>query len=198
MDVEIQEQNNDNKSKSLPPSRALGDSRRSSSRGAISQSRDLDRIEKKEDSAKETPEEREERQFAEKLRRTETQEERDRLLARRQKFKNNLQPIELTKKVISLKSKIDSVNDEPLNEKRLRNKNKDVGDLIERRRNDGKVENQALVTQSNKTKFSRLTSDTGDSISLGIEDTLDMFDEENLEISNRSIKVQGTVFVSNL
>ena len=198
MDVEIQEQNNDNKSKSLPPSRALGDSRRSSSRGAISQSRDLDRIEKKEDSAKETPEEREERQFAEKLRRTETQEERDRLLARRQKFKNNLQPIELTKKVISLKSKIDSVNDEPLNEKRLRNKNKDVGDLIERRRNDGKVENQALVTQSNKTKFSRLTSDTGDSISLGIEDTLDMFDEENLEISNRSIKVQGTVCVSNL
>ena len=83
---------NGSKSKSLPPSRVLEDKRRSNSRGAVSQSRDQDNIEKKsKEIVKETPEEREEREFADKLKRAETQEDRDRLIARRQKFTNKVQ-----------------------------------------------------------------------------------------------------------
>ena len=105
--------NNETKSKSLPPSRALNDKRRSNSRGALSQSRDSENKEKDQERHRRNPEEREEREFAEKLKKAETQEERDRLLARRQKFGNNFQPIEPTKKVISLKSKTDnSINED--------------------------------------------------------------------------------------
>ena len=57
----------DVKSKSLPPSRALQNNRRSNSRGAISQSRDVDVRDDNEKRTKETPEEKEEREFQEKL-----------------------------------------------------------------------------------------------------------------------------------
>ena len=155
----------------------LEDKRRSNSRGAVSQSRDQDNIEKKsKEIVKETPEEREEREFADKLKRAETQEDRDRLIARRQKFTNKVQPIEITKKVISLKRKGEFVNyDEPLNEKRLRNKNKATSDQIE-------------------TKESSITSDSGDATTLRIEGTLDMLDKNNHETSNPVVKTKGTIY----
>ena len=143
----------DVKSKSLPPSRALTNNRRSNSRGAVSQSRDVDVRGDNEKGTKETPEEKEEREFQEKLNRAATQEERDRLVARRQKFQN-VQPIGLTKKVISLKSKLDDKKSE-----------------------------EALIDNSSSAKarkpiLSRLSSETGDAISLDVDDTLDMFEED--------------------
>ena len=142
----------DVKSKSLPPSRALQNNRRSNSRGAISQSRDVDVRDDNEKRTKETPEEKEEREFQEKLNRAATQEERDRLIARRQKFQN-VQPIGLTKKVISLKSKLD-----------------------EKKSEEALKENSSA--KARKPIISRLSSETGDAISLDVDDTLDMFEKD--------------------
>ena len=142
----------DVKSKSLPPSRALQNNRRSNSRGAISQSRDVDVRDDNKKRTKETPEEKEEREFQEKLNRAATQEERDRLVARRQKFQN-VQPIGLTKKVISLKSKLD-----------------------EKKSEEALKENSSA--KARKPIISRLSSETGDAISLDVDDTLDMFEKD--------------------
>ena len=151
--MDTKDPNNETKSKSLPPSRALNDKRRSNSRGALSQSRDSENKEKDQERHKRSPEEREELEFAEKLKKAETQEERDRLLARRQKFGNNFQPIESTKKVISLKSKADnSINEESFGERRVRKAGKEP------------------------------------------EDTLDMFNKDNLSEKNTADKVKGKVF----
>ena len=144
----------DVKSKSLPPSKAQTNNRRSNSRGAVSQSRDIDiRGDDNEKKSKETPEEKEEREFQEKLDRAATQEERDRLVARRQKFQN-VQPIGLTKKVISLKSKVDEKKSE---------------EIFTENSSSAKARNPII---------SRLSSETGDAISLDVDDTLDMFEED--------------------
>ena len=144
---------NDGKSKSLPPSRALINDRKSNSRGAISQSRDVDGSDKIADQKeKETPEERDERQFNEKLKRASTQEERERLLARRQKFRND-QPIELKKKVISLKSKPDDLTHEI------------------------SVKEKSVSVKTRISIKSRLAAETGDSISHDVDDTLDTLEE---------------------
>ena len=151
----------DVKSKSLPPSRALQNNRRSNSRGAISQSRDVDVRDDNEKRTKETPEEKEEREFQEKLNRAATQEERDRLVARRQKFQN-VQPIGLTKKVISLKSKLDE------------------------KKSEEALEENSSSAKARKSIISRLSSETGDAISLDVDDTLDMFekDTDTVQLSN--------------
>ena len=80
---------NDSKSKSLPPSKVQENNRRSNSRSAVSQSKDAEQREDYyTDRPKETADEREEREFQERLRRAETQEDRERMLARRKKFMN--------------------------------------------------------------------------------------------------------------
>merc|ERR1711881_101209 len=106
----------------------------------MGQSRDLEQ-EKAKEKHKATPEEIEEREFAEKLKRAETQEDRDRLLARRQKFRNNFQPIEATKKVISLKTKTDNANDDESNDDTIhRKKDKAFSDPIQSRRHETRTE----------------------------------------------------------
>ena len=149
---------------SLPPSKASRDERRSTSRGTISQSRDSSNMEKDGiNKPKETPEEREERKFEEKLRLAATQEERDKLIARRQKFQNTAKPIELTKKVISLKSKAD--HEEPLNEKRMRhNALDDVSDQPDNVNREGNRDSKLRLSV-----HSRLPLDNDDDLSLAKE-----------------------------
>ena len=166
-ECDMSEKMNDGKSKSLPPSRDLINGRRSNSRGTISQSRNVDGSDINADQKeKETPEEREERQFNEKLKRASNQEERDRLLARRQKFRND-QPIELTKKVISLKSKPDDLAHEI------------------------SVKEKSAPVKTRISIKSRLAPETGDSISHDVEDTLDT-QEEGKDKSNKT-KSKGSV-----
>ena len=188
----MKDSNNDAKSKSLPPARALNDKRRSNSRGALSQSRDSEHHEKDKEKIRATPEEIEEKEFAEKLKRAETQVDRDRLLARRQKFKNNFQPIEATKKLISLKTKTDNANDqESFHETRLRKKDNEISEPIECRRNDTRTEEGHLNSKSKQSKNTRLPSDTGDVISLGIDETFDMFNEDSQKEKNTASKIKG-------
>ena len=192
LDSDKNDQECETKSKSLPPSRALGDSRRSNSRGAASQSRDIDHKDKDGRAHRqETAEEREEREFNERLKHAETQEDKERLLARRQKFMKTVQPIEPTKKVISLKSKMDySIDDEPLNEKRLRRKNEEIIGATERKGNEGKIDGQSTSLKGRVTKTERLASEeVGDSILLGVEDTHNMFDDKST--SKMSNKLRG-------
>ena len=136
----------------------------------------------------------EEREFQERLRRADTQEDRERMLARRQKFKNTSQPIEPIKKVISLKSKIDyAIDDEPLNEKRMRRRSKEAKEAGERGVSEIQTKESADITKGRLSKVTRLASEEmGDSILLGVEDTLDMFSEEDHVESKSPAKSKGT------
>ena len=158
---------------SLPPSKASRDERRSTSRGTISQSRDSSNMEKDGiNKPKETPEEREERKFEEKLSLAATQEERDKLIARRQKFQNTAKPIELTKKVISLKSKAD--HEEPLNEKRMRhNALDDVSDQPDNVNREGNRDSKLRLSV-----HSRLTLDNDDDLSFAKENKSNVFTDD--------------------
>ena len=163
----------DVKSKSLPPSRALANNRRSNSRGAISQSRDVDiKNDDNDKRTKETLEEKEEREFQEKLNRAATQEERDRLVARRQKFQN-VQPIGLTKKVISLKSKLDD------------------------KKSEETLKENPSSAKARKPIISRLSSETGDAISLDVDDTLDMFEEDSDKVQSSKSKGISIIILKN-
>jgi len=115
------------KSKSLPPAK-----RRSASK------------EGKEEKKKETAEEKEEREFQERLAKTKSQDERDKMIARRKKFQSD-QPVSAAEsKVISLKTQA--------------------------RENSSK--------QDLDKSLDRQESELSEAVELGIEDTLDMFDEE--------------------
>merc|ERR1712223_603323 len=165
------EATNETKSMSLPPSKASRDERRSTSRGTISQSRDSSNREKDGiNKPKETPEEREERKFEEKLSLAATQEERDKLIARRQKFQNTAKPIELTKKVISLKSKPDL--EEPLNEKRMRHNTLD--NVIEQQDNVNREGNRD--SKLRLSVHSRLPLDNDNDLSLAKENKGNVID----------------------
>jgi hypothetical protein len=188
----MKDSNYDSKSKSLPPTKASNDKRPSNSRGALSQSRDSEHHQKDREKPRKTPEEIEEKEFAEKLKRAETQVDRDRLLARRQKFRNNFQPIGATKKLISLKTKTDHANEgESFDEARLRKKDKEINDPSESRKNETRTGDGHLTSKSKLSKIKRLPTDTGDVISLGIEDTFDMFNEDNQKGTNTASKIKG-------
>ena len=108
---------------------------------------------------------------------------------------NTSHPIEQTKKIVSLKSKVDhSIYDEPLNEKRMRRRSKEAREASEREVNEIKTEKLAEdIPKARLSKVTRLASEEmGDSISLGVEDTLDMFSEEDHVAPKSPIKSKGT------
>ena len=108
---------------------------------------------------------------------------------------NTSHPIEPTSKIVSLKSKLDhSIYDEPLNEKRMRRRSKEAREASERAVNEIKVDKLAEdIPKARLPKVTRLASEEmGDSISLGVEDTLDMFSEEDHPASKSPIKSKGT------
>ena len=108
---------------------------------------------------------------------------------------NTSHPIEPTSKIVSLKSKLDhSIYDEPLNEKRMRRRSKEAREASERELRGIKAQKVAEdIPKARLTQVTRLASEEmGDSISLGVEDTLDMFSEEDHPASKSPIKSKGT------
>ena len=152
------------KSKSLPPRQ-----QRSRERGSHARNNGAAR-----ERVEETPEEREERHFKRKLKAM-SEEERAKALARREKFKDSKGVSDSKAKKISLKSVHDVAADTP-----------EASDDDEE-----EEEEEAFASKKKRdlrdTKLKRLVSDeVGDSISLNVDDTMDMFEEDGRSKSKKA------------